>query len=70
MVLGQELDLRMSDIKRPEAVMLVQERPDGRAPEDGKGTAEQPPKKVTETYAEAARALPADDSITILGIPI
>ncbi len=60
----------MSDIKKPEAVMLVQERLDGRAPGDGKGAGDQPPKKVAETYEEAARALPADDSITILGIPI
>ena len=50
--------------------MLVQERLDGHGQGGGKGASDQPPKKVAETYEEADRAKPADDSITILGIPI
>ncbi|MBD25820.1 MAG: hypothetical protein CMG46_12605 [Candidatus Marinimicrobia bacterium] len=65
------IGLSMSDIKRPEAVTMLRERPDGRSPgDDGKGAGEQLPKKVVETYEESARSLPVDDSITILGIPI
>ncbi len=60
----------MPEIKEPESVMLVQGRLEGRGQDAGKGGGEQPPKKVTETYEEAARSQPAEDSITILGIPL
>ena len=50
--------------------MLVQGRLEGRGQDTGKGGGEQPPKKVAETYEEAARSQPAEDSITILGIPL
>lgn len=60
----------MAEIKEPEAVMLVQGRLEGRGQGQGQGGAEQPPKKVAETYGETARAQPEDDIITILGIPI
>ena len=62
--------MAMPDIKEPEAVTLVKGRLEGRGQDSGKGAPDQPPKKVAETYEEADRAKPADDSITILGIPI
>jgi hypothetical protein len=63
--------MAMPDIKEPEAVTLVKGRLEGRGQDNnGKGAPDQPPKKVAQAYEEVDRSKPADDSITILGIPI
>ncbi|GEM_PF-2255398 len=59
----------MPDINQPTSVAVVHERLEGRTQENGKSR-EKPPKQVADTYEEVAKAQPADDSITILGIPI
>jgi len=61
----------MPDITQPDTLPAVERRPEGRGQGGGKhAPTEQPPKKVVENYAEAARAKPNDDRITILGIPV
>ena len=59
----------MPDIVQPETVAVVQRRLEGQG--QGKDAPRgQPSKKVAATYQEVARSKPADDRITILGIPI
>jgi hypothetical protein len=61
----------MPDIGQPETVKTVERRLEGKGQGSGRQSApEQPPKKIVENYAEAARGQPADDRITILGIPV
>jgi len=62
----------MPDIAQPETVRTVERRLEGRSQGGGGGkpALEQPAKKVAATYEEAAKAKPADDRITILGIPV
>ncbi len=61
----------MPDITQPPSVRVVDRRTEGKGQSGGKqAPAEQPSKKVAETYEEAARSKPADDRITILGIPV
>jgi len=59
----------MPDIGQPESVKVVERRLDGQFQGGGRA-GEQPAKKVTASYEEAAKAQPADDRITILGIPV
>ncbi len=61
----------MPDITQPQAVATVEQRLEGRSQGGGRAPAsEQPAKKVVANYEEAAKAQPADDRITILGIPV
>lgn len=61
----------MPDITQPETVRTVERRLEGRSQGGGKSViAEQPAKKVVANYEEAAKSKPADDRITILGIPV
>ena len=61
----------MPDITQPEIVRTVERRLDGRSHGGANSAApEQPPKKVVANYEEAAKSKPADDRITILGIPV
>lgn len=60
----------MPDITQPETVQVVERRLEGRSQGGSKSPAEQPAKKVVATYEEAAKTQPADDRITILGIPV
>ena len=63
----------MPDIAQPETVRTVERRLDGRSQGGGGGgkpALEQPAKKVAATYEEVAKAKPADDRVTILGIPV
>jgi hypothetical protein len=63
----------MPDIAQPETVRIVERRLEGRSQGGGGGGKpglEQPAKKVAATYEEADKVKPADDRITILGIPV
>jgi hypothetical protein len=60
----------MNDIGQPSVVAQV--RPDGGRPQNqgqGRNPSAPPAKKVAEAYGDTAKAKPADDRITILGIP-
>jgi len=61
----------MPDITQHESAQPIQRRLEGQS--QGGGSAllrHQPSRKIAESYQEAARALPLDDRITILGIPV
>ncbi len=64
----------MPDITQQDALRPVERRLDGRSQGGGSGgkpgASEQPAKKVVAQYEEVAKAKPADDRITILGIPV
>ncbi len=61
----------MPDITQPQTVATVERRLEGRSQGGGRAPVpEQSAKKVAANYEEAAKAQPADDRITILGIPI
>lgn len=61
----------MPDITQPDTVRTVERRLEGRS-QGGSQSAmpDQSPKKLVANYEEAAKAKPADDRITILGIPV
>lgn len=59
----------MPDITQQDAVRTVERRLDGRS-QGGGGGADQPAKRVAASYEEVAKTQPADDRITILGIPV
>lgn len=61
----------MPDILQHEGVPTVERRLEGQNQSGGRPQARaQPSQKVAATYQEVARAKPADDRITILGIPV
>jgi hypothetical protein len=60
----------MPDITQPEIVRIVERRLDGRSQGGHAGVTDQPAKKVAANYEEVAKSKPADDRITILGIPV
>jgi hypothetical protein len=60
----------MPDITQPETVRIVERRLDGRSQGGHAGVPDQAAKKVAANYEEVAKAKPADDRITILGIPV
>lgn len=61
----------MPDITQPQTVQAVERRLEGQA-QGGRaqGGAHLPAGKVAADYEEAAKGQPADDRITILGIPV
>lgn len=61
----------MPDITQPETVKVVERRLEGRSQGGGKSAVPEPAaKKAAATYEEVAKTKPADDRITILGIPV
>lgn len=61
----------MPDIAQPETVRTVERRLEGRSQGGGRPAVHEPAaKKAVATYEEAAKTKPADDRITILGIPV
>lgn len=60
----------MPDITQPETVRIVERRLEGRSHGGHGGVPDQAAKRVVANYEEVAKAKPADDRITILGIPV
>lgn len=60
----------MADIAQSDTARPVERRLDGRSQGGHAGVPGQPAKKVAASYEEVAKAQPADDRITILGIPV